>query len=164
MTTPAQWSERRRQSQAALAKASGRHQAKLVDLVVDEVSLVSRPAHGIEGWLVRKSAGTPSADGHAHDPNFHYLDDQEQKSAALLHGSGDLKPGDRKPVQGAEERAAIGRDTCGCLYLLSPETVEKGTATKLALAKAAEPAPAQWGDSLTPAEVAYMTGETNELP
>lgn len=123
---------------ADIARAQQRlgksRQRKLVNLDVAETSGVDRPAHLHEGWVVMKAAGqqqpaecTP-ASHQAANGNVQWLNPAEEASAAAVQGDGpgnvaDMKPGDRQPLHGAENRAMLGRADCGHLYLLSPETV-----------------------------------------
>ncbi|GAA4655681.1 hypothetical protein GCM10023346_48640 [Arthrobacter gyeryongensis] len=123
-------------------------QRKLVNLDVREVSAVDFPAHGVEGWLVAKAAGT-----HRHDPAFGYLSEAEEKTAAMLYGidSGTLRKSSTMTVP----NGVIGRSACGCMYLSTPDTVAKAE-SESAWEKYRGQQPRSWSDTLTPEQLAYL--------
>jgi hypothetical protein len=141
---------------AAIAKLEATHaarQRKMVNIDVVETSGVDRPAHGHEGWVVLKSAGPAKA--HQHLVDAHYLTVQEQETAQAFYRTDVLKSGES--VQAAGE-ATIRRDTCGCLYLVTPDAVAKAAAEDFEkqLEQNRRGRTPEW--TLTPEEVAYLMG------
>jgi hypothetical protein len=126
---------------------SRRVQKKLVNLDVHEVSAVERPAHQVEGWIVMKSAGGT----HRHNPAYTYLTEAEEKTAAMLYGidSDTL----RKSATTDVAHGVIGRDSCGCTYLSTPDSLAKA-ANDAAWETFRAQHPQAWSDTLTPEQVA----------
>lgn len=135
-----------------------RPQRKMVDIDVEETSLVDHPAHGVEGWVTLKAAGPARAATHMHLVDNTYLNAQEQESAKHLYGTDKLKTGESVPVHAG---ASIKKDTCGCLYLDTPHAVQKSTAddekVNEAYRQSIRSSNRNW--YLTPEEIDALTGE-----
>jgi hypothetical protein len=113
---------------------TARQQRKLVDLDVVETSLVDRPAHLHDGWVVMKSAG------HSHRPDAQYVEADEATTSTLLE-------------------AGFEKDTCGCAFLVTPESTAKAEREQFEnhfkqLQKATANPP--WDGMLTAEEVKFL--------
>jgi hypothetical protein len=142
---------------AAIAKIEAAHaarQKKLVNLDVVETSGVAHPAHLHEGWVVAKSAGPARTVSHQHLPEVHYLTLQEQETARGFYGTDLLKSGES--VQNGE--ASIKRDICGCLFMVTPESVQKAADDDIVRQLGQNRRGRTADIYLTPEEVAYLMG------
>lgn len=130
-------------------------QRKMIHLDVTETSGVSEPAHGVSGWVVVKSA-----DGaHDHRTDADYLQGMALESARQLLNSDTVPTGGEKPFADDPSRS-LGRSNCGCLYLRTPESMERAASAAYLDDVNKKAAPKR---TWTPEEAAYLTAETNKL-
>lgn len=136
------------------ANHKARQQSKLTRINVVETSGVAHPAHLTEGWVVLKSAGAD----HQHRTDADYLAGMALATARELLKSDTVPTGGEKSFVGDPNRF-LGRSNCGCLYLRTPETMEKSAAAAYfdGVNKAAPKR--TW----TQEEAAYLTAEANKL-
>lgn len=129
---------------------------KLVAIDIVETSVVDHPAHLVEGWAVMKASGTSPAAVHNHLVDARYLSSQEQESAAALYQTDFLKAGQSVP---AGEGSSISMDTCGCLYLVTPDLAERAVSREFTdqLTKARDDS--RGDQMLTPEQVAFLLEE-----
>jgi hypothetical protein len=128
-------------------------QRQLRNLNVTETSGVDFPAHLAEGWLVVKSA-----DGHQHRSDAYYLEGMALESARQLLNSDTVPVGGAKPFVDDPSRS-LGRSECGCLYLRTPESMEKAASAAYLEGLTKAVPKRTW----TQEEAAYLTAEANKL-
>lgn len=130
-------------------------QRKMVDLSIEETSGVSRPAHGVEGWLILKS----SEGGHRHRADVDYLAGMAAETGRVLYNTDTISPGGPERPITADGSRGFGRSSCGCLYFRSPETVTKAESEEY-VNRVEKAAPKR---TWTPEEAAFLTAEANKL-
>lgn len=129
-------------------------QRKMTKIDVTETSGVTEPAHGVSGWVVLKSA-----DGeHDHRADAAYLDGPQLQSAQHWAKTDTMQPG--QSVALSADRT-LGKSACGCVYLLTPETINKA-ANDVWLASHQEAMTKEAG-GWSPEEVAWFEAETKRI-
>lgn len=121
---------------------ASRQQRKMIDIDVIEVSGVDHPAHMRRGWLVKKSAGK----AHDHRKDAHYIDLAEETGLEPP-----LKAGESVPLGPGR---TLGRDDCGCLYMLTPETVSRAEGEAYAKSIVRKEAP-----RYSPEDIRFLLGD-----
>lgn len=129
-------------------------QKKMVGIDITETLAVENPGHLVPGWLVMKS----SADAHQHRSDADYLQGMALETARQLLNSDTVPTGGERAFA-ADPARSLGRSNCGCLYLRTPETVEKA-ASEAYVNGITKAAPKR---TWTPEEAAYLTSEANKL-
>lgn len=131
------------------AAHEARQQRKMLNIDVVETSGVQFPAHLTPGWVVMKSA-----DAHDHRADALYLEEWALKSAEQWG----LQPGQELSI--AEGRS-VGKSTCGCVYMRTPETVSKAASD--AWVASYQEALTKKASGLSPEEIAYFEAETKRI-
>lgn len=106
---------------AKLEKAHHERQRKLERLDIHEVSGVQLPAHAVEGWLVAKAKDDP----HQHRTDADYYVGTAAQQLRHYLNTDTIPAGTERPINPADKSRTVGRSSCGCVYLRTPESIAR---------------------------------------